>query len=126
LNKGRKFDSSKQYNVAKKTEMKTASKSNESLRYLGIHQVGVLHSVTMNLTLPERVTLFNLVELSALIANRPGIHPSVKHIGQMGPESTSATSKKHLIYCLPMAGSLNDNYETTISLFSIGSPVFIK
>jgi DNA-directed RNA polymerase II subunit RPB1 len=47
---------------------------------LGIHQVGVPRSVAMNLTVPERVTAFNLSELSALVANGPTTHPGAKHI----------------------------------------------
>lgn len=47
---------------------------------LGIHQVGVPRSVAMNLTVPERVTPFNLAELSALVSNGPTMHPGAKHI----------------------------------------------
>jgi len=47
---------------------------------LGIHQVGVPRSVAMNLTVPERVTPFNLAELSQLVANGPTTHPGAKHI----------------------------------------------
>ena len=47
---------------------------------LGIHQVGVPRSVAMNLTVPDRVTPFNLAELSALVANGPTTHPGAKHI----------------------------------------------
>jgi|EP00979_Chaetoceros_neogracilis_P014092 DNA-directed RNA polymerase II subunit RPB1 len=47
---------------------------------LGIHQVGVPRSIAMNLTVPERVTPFNLSELSALVSNGPTIHPGAKHI----------------------------------------------
>ena len=47
---------------------------------LGIHQVGVPRSIAMNLTVPERVTAFNLAELSALVANGPTTHPGAKHI----------------------------------------------
>jgi len=47
---------------------------------LGIHQVGVPRSVAMNLTVPERVTPFNLSELSALVSNGPTEHPGAKHI----------------------------------------------
>jgi DNA-directed RNA polymerase II subunit RPB1 len=47
---------------------------------LGIHQVGVPRSVAMNLTVPERVTAYNIHELSALVANGPTIHPGAKHI----------------------------------------------
>jgi DNA-directed RNA polymerase II subunit RPB1 len=47
---------------------------------LGIHQVGVPRSIAMNLTVPERVTPFNLSELSALVTNGPTVHPGAKHI----------------------------------------------
>ena len=47
---------------------------------LGIHQVGVPRSVAMNLTVPERVTAFNIHELSQMVANGPTQHPGAKHI----------------------------------------------
>eukprot|EP00526_Cylindrotheca_closterium_P003203 CAMPEP_0113639728 /NCGR_PEP_ID=MMETSP0017_2-20120614/20848_1 /TAXON_ID=2856 /ORGANISM="Cylindrotheca closterium" /LENGTH=1628 /DNA_ID=CAMNT_0000550969 /DNA_START=136 /DNA_END=5019 /DNA_ORIENTATION=+ /assembly_acc=CAM_ASM_000147 len=47
---------------------------------LGIHQVGVPRSVAMNLTVPERVTAYNLQQLSQLVANGPTQHPGAKHI----------------------------------------------
>jgi DNA-directed RNA polymerase II subunit RPB1 len=47
---------------------------------LGIHQVGVPRSVAMNLTVPVRVTAFNVGELSMLVANGPTQHPGAKHI----------------------------------------------
>jgi DNA-directed RNA polymerase II subunit RPB1 len=47
---------------------------------LGIHQVGVPRSVAMNLTVPERVTAFNMQLLSQLVANGPTTHPGAKHI----------------------------------------------
>ena len=47
---------------------------------LGIHQVGVPRSIAMNLTVPTRVTPFNIQELSALVANGPTEHPGAKHI----------------------------------------------
>jgi DNA-directed RNA polymerase II subunit RPB1 len=47
---------------------------------LGVEQVGVPRSVAMNLTVPERVTAFNMAELSALVANGPMTHPGAKHI----------------------------------------------
>jgi len=47
---------------------------------LGIHQVGVPRSVAMNLTVPERVTPFNLAKLSSLVSNGPSTHPGAKHI----------------------------------------------
>ncbi|KAL9179832.1 LOW QUALITY PROTEIN: hypothetical protein ACHAXT_007802 [Thalassiosira profunda] len=47
---------------------------------LGIHEVGVPRSVAMNLTVPTRVTPFNIQELSALVANGPTEHPGAKHI----------------------------------------------
>jgi DNA-directed RNA polymerase II subunit RPB1 len=47
---------------------------------LGIEQVGVPRSVAMNLTVPERVTPFNISQLSQLVANGPLVHPGVKHI----------------------------------------------
>ena len=47
---------------------------------LGIHQVGVPRSVAMNLTVPERVTPFNLALLSELVSNGPTVHPGAKHI----------------------------------------------
>lgn len=47
---------------------------------LGIHQVGVPRSVAMNLTVPVKVTAFNLSELTAAVANGPSQHPGAKHI----------------------------------------------
>ena len=47
---------------------------------LGIHQVGVPRSVAMNLTVPVKVTAFNMAELSKLVANGPTQHPGAKHI----------------------------------------------
>lgn len=47
---------------------------------LGVQQVGVPRSVAMNLTVPERVTAFNMAELGALVANGPMTHPGAKHI----------------------------------------------
>lgn len=47
---------------------------------LGIHQVGVPRSVATNLTVPERVTAYNVQQLSALVANGPTQHPGAKHI----------------------------------------------
>lgn len=47
---------------------------------LGIHQVGVPRSIAMNLTVPERVTIYNRNELSILVANGPTKHPGAKHI----------------------------------------------
>ena len=47
---------------------------------LGIHQVGVPRSVAMNLTVPVKVTAFNVSELSQLVANGPTQHPGAKHI----------------------------------------------
>ena len=47
---------------------------------LGVQQVGVPRSVAMNLTVPDRVTAFNMAELSALVANGPMTHPGAKHI----------------------------------------------
>jgi DNA-directed RNA polymerase II subunit RPB1 len=47
---------------------------------LGIEQVGVPRSVAMNLTVPERVTPFNISQLSQLVANGPLVHPGAKHI----------------------------------------------
>ena len=47
---------------------------------LGIHQVGVPRSVAMNLTVPERVTAYNMQELMALVSNGPTQHPGAKHI----------------------------------------------
>jgi len=47
---------------------------------LGIQQVGVPKSVAMNLTVPERVTPFNLSLLSELVSNGPMMHPGAKHI----------------------------------------------
>ena len=47
---------------------------------LGIHQVGVPRSIAQNLTVPERVTPFNLARLTQLVTNGPGIHPGAKHI----------------------------------------------
>lgn len=47
---------------------------------LGIHQVGVPRSVAMNLTVPERVTAFNVSQLSAMVTNGPTVHPGAKHI----------------------------------------------
>jgi DNA-directed RNA polymerase II subunit RPB1 len=47
---------------------------------LGIHQVGVPRSVAMNLTVPVKVTAFNVGQLSRLVANGPTQHPGAKHI----------------------------------------------
>ena len=47
---------------------------------LGIEQVGVPRSVAMNLTVPERVTPFNISQLSQLIANGPLVYPGAKYI----------------------------------------------
>ena len=47
---------------------------------LGIQEVGVPRSIAMNLTVPERVTPFNLAQLSALVSNGPTVHPGAKHI----------------------------------------------
>ena len=47
---------------------------------LGIDQVGVPRSIAMNLTVPERVTGFNMAELGALVANGPTVYPGAKHI----------------------------------------------
>ncbi len=47
---------------------------------LGIQQVGVPRSVAMNLTVPERVTPFNLHQLSELVSRGPTEHPGAKHI----------------------------------------------
>jgi DNA-directed RNA polymerase II subunit RPB1 len=47
---------------------------------LGIHQVGVPRSVAMNLTVPIKVTAFNVNELQQLVANGPTQHPGAKHI----------------------------------------------
>eukprot|EP00816_Leptocylindrus_hargravesii_P004270 CAMPEP_0196809198 /NCGR_PEP_ID=MMETSP1362-20130617/9154_1 /TAXON_ID=163516 /ORGANISM="Leptocylindrus danicus, Strain CCMP1856" /LENGTH=1770 /DNA_ID=CAMNT_0042183805 /DNA_START=2209 /DNA_END=7521 /DNA_ORIENTATION=+ len=47
---------------------------------LGIDQVGVPRSVATNLTVPERVTPFNIQYLSKLVANGPTEHPGAKHI----------------------------------------------
>jgi DNA-directed RNA polymerase II subunit RPB1 len=47
---------------------------------LGIQQVGVPRNVAMNLTVPERVTPFNMAKLTALVTNGPLIHPGAKHI----------------------------------------------
>jgi DNA-directed RNA polymerase II subunit RPB1 len=47
---------------------------------LGIEQVGVPRSVAMNLTVPERVTAFNMHQLSELVSNGPTQHPGAKHI----------------------------------------------
>ena len=47
---------------------------------LGIEQVGVPRSVAMNLTVPVRVTAFNINELSKLVQNGPTVHPGAKHI----------------------------------------------
>jgi DNA-directed RNA polymerase II subunit RPB1 len=47
---------------------------------LGIQQVGVPRSVAMNLTVPVKVTAYNVNELSKLVANGPTVHPGAKHI----------------------------------------------
>jgi DNA-directed RNA polymerase II subunit RPB1 len=47
---------------------------------LGIDQVGVPRSVAMNLTVPVRVTAYNVTELSRLVSNGPTTHPGSKHI----------------------------------------------
>lgn len=47
---------------------------------LGIEQVGVPRSVAMNLTVPERVTAYNMHQMSELVSNGPTQHPGAKHI----------------------------------------------
>ena len=47
---------------------------------LGVEQVGVPRSVAMNLTVPVKVTAFNMQELSQLVSNGPTMHPGAKHI----------------------------------------------
>jgi DNA-directed RNA polymerase II subunit RPB1 len=47
---------------------------------LSIEQVGVPRSIAMNLTIPECVTPFNILQLSQLVANGPLVHPGAKHI----------------------------------------------
>mmetsp|Transcript_8390 Transcript_8390/g.18385 ORF Transcript_8390/g.18385 Transcript_8390/m.18385 type:complete len:1171 (-) Transcript_8390:1742-5254(-) len=47
---------------------------------LGIEHVGVPRSVASNLTVPERVTPFNISILRELVANGPLSHPGAKHI----------------------------------------------
>ena len=43
-------------------------------------QVGVPRSIALNLTVPERVTRFNIDRLQKLVANGPRIHPGAKFI----------------------------------------------
>ena len=47
---------------------------------LDIDEVGVPRSIAMNLTVPERVTPFNMLEMHGLIANGPLVHPGAKYI----------------------------------------------
>lgn len=47
---------------------------------LDIDQVGVPRSIAMNLTVPERVTPFNMKLMHSLIANGPLTHPGAKYI----------------------------------------------
>lgn len=47
---------------------------------LAIDQVGVPRSIAMNLTVPERVTPFNMNYMHQLIANGPLEHPGAKYI----------------------------------------------
>ncbi len=43
-------------------------------------QVGVPRSIALNLTVPERVTRFNLDRLQRMVAAGPRIHPGAKFI----------------------------------------------
>jgi DNA-directed RNA polymerase II subunit RPB1 len=47
---------------------------------LGIDQVGVPRSVAINLTVPDRVTPFNIQQLHELVQIGPLEHPGAKHI----------------------------------------------
>lgn len=47
---------------------------------LSIDQVGVPRSIALNLTVPERVTAFNLKRLKALVQNGPDKHPGARYI----------------------------------------------
>ena len=47
---------------------------------LGIDQVGVPRSVAINLTVPDKVTSFNIKELQNLVNRGPDMHPGAKHI----------------------------------------------
>jgi len=47
---------------------------------LGIQQVGVPRSVAMNLTVPVRVTAFNMSKCREWVTNGPTQHPGAKHI----------------------------------------------
>ena len=45
---------------------------------LGIDQVGVPRSVAINLTVPDKVTSFNIKELQNLVDRGPDQHPGAK------------------------------------------------
>ncbi|CAK8998724.1 DNA-directed RNA polymerase II subunit RPB1 (RNA polymerase II subunit B1) (DNA-directed RNA polymerase III largest subunit) [Durusdinium trenchii] len=47
---------------------------------LSIDQVGVPRSIALNLTVPERVTSFNINRLKTLISNGPNTHPGARYI----------------------------------------------
>ncbi|GBG34377.1 DNA-directed RNA polymerase subunit [Hondaea fermentalgiana] len=47
---------------------------------LSIDQVGVPRSIALNLTVPERVTAFNLERLKNLVRNGPDKHPGARYI----------------------------------------------
>eukprot|EP00516_Mucochytrium_quahogii_P003774 CAMPEP_0203749584 /NCGR_PEP_ID=MMETSP0098-20131031/4087_1 /ASSEMBLY_ACC=CAM_ASM_000208 /TAXON_ID=96639 /ORGANISM=" , Strain NY0313808BC1" /LENGTH=1760 /DNA_ID=CAMNT_0050638661 /DNA_START=192 /DNA_END=5474 /DNA_ORIENTATION=+ len=49
---------------------------------LSIDQVGVPKSIALNLTVPERVTSFNIERLKTLIRNGPSVHPGARYILQ--------------------------------------------
>ena len=46
---------------------------------LGIDQVGVPYEVAMNLTIPERVTQYNIVKLQAVVDNGPKNYPGANY-----------------------------------------------
>eukprot|EP00514_Thraustochytrium_sp_LLF1b_P002088 CAMPEP_0184516942 /NCGR_PEP_ID=MMETSP0198_2-20121128/5298_1 /TAXON_ID=1112570 /ORGANISM="Thraustochytrium sp., Strain LLF1b" /LENGTH=1771 /DNA_ID=CAMNT_0026907297 /DNA_START=225 /DNA_END=5540 /DNA_ORIENTATION=- len=47
---------------------------------LSIDQVGVPRSIALNLTVPERVTKFNMGRMKRLITNGPDTHPGARYI----------------------------------------------
>jgi DNA-directed RNA polymerase II subunit RPB1 len=62
---------------------------------LGIDQVGVPRSVAQNLTVPEKVTAFNIKVLSDLVARGPTQWPGAKHIIRDDGERIDLRYVKH-------------------------------
>ena len=85
-------------------------------------QVGVPRSIALNLTVPERVTRFNIDRLQKLVANGPRIHPggqlvvvSVYSCRHDGPHSDFVPSSDTVfaMHCLVACGAV---VITTIAL----------